>query len=85
MHRGLGEVGVVSAILSWRGTQAYGTAPETPSIEFSVRGLTSPTGEQVSWADPKLQAGDEIRIRVVDSERPDAPKKGCIFHCFKSP
>ena len=51
---GLGEAGVTSAILSWRGTQAYkdGTAPGAASTEFSVRGLTSPTGEHVRWAEP---------------------------------
>jgi hypothetical protein len=74
---GLGEAGVISAILSWRGTQAYkdGTAPEAASTEFSVRGLTSPAGEHVRWAEPKVQAGDEIRIRVVDAELADTPRK----------
>jgi len=63
--------------LSWRGNQAYkdGTAPVSHSIHFSVRGLTSPTGEHVRWAEPKVQTGDEIRIRVVDTDRPDVPKK----------
>ncbi len=74
---GLGDTGVVSAILSWRGNQPYkdGTAPESASIEFSVSGLISPAGEHVRWAEPKVQVGDEIRIRVVDIGRADVPKK----------
>jgi hypothetical protein len=74
---GLGDVGVISAILSWRGNQPYKdrTMAATAAIEFSVRGLTSPAGEHVRWADPKVQVGDEIRIRVINSDRPDAPTK----------
>lgn len=74
---GLGDVGVLSVILSWRGTQPYkdGTAPGAAAIEFTVTGLTSPAGENVHWAEPAVKAGDEIRIRVVDTDRVDAPQK----------
>jgi hypothetical protein len=74
---GLGDAGVVSAILSWRGNQPFkdGAAPESASIEFSVLGLTSQAGEHVRWAEPKVRVGDEIRIRIVDVGRADAPQK----------
>jgi hypothetical protein len=74
---GLGDAGVLSAILSWRGAQPYkdGTKPDAPSIEFSVGGLTSPAGENVRWAEPSVRAGDEILIRIVDTEFVDTAQK----------
>jgi len=74
---GLGDEGVLSTLLSWRGNQPYkdGTAPASASLEFSVGGLISATGEQVRWAEPKIQLGDEIRIRLVNVESADTPQK----------
>jgi hypothetical protein len=74
---GLGDLGVVSAILGWRGTQPYkdGTAPEGPALDFSVRDLTSPAAEHVEWAHPEVHLNDEIRIRLVESTLVDEPRK----------
>jgi hypothetical protein len=73
---GLGDLGVLSAILSWRGTQPYqdGTAPKLASLEFTISGLTSPAGDHVRWAEPQVHLDDEIRIRVVETSQADEPQ-----------
>ena len=74
---GLGDLGVISAILGWRGKQPYkdGTVPEGAALDFSVRGLTNPAGEHVEWAHPQVHIHDEIRIRIVDVDQVDPPFK----------
>jgi hypothetical protein len=43
-------------------------------LSLHVGGLRSETGEHVVWHEAlRLKAGDEVRIEVVESERPDSP------------
>jgi hypothetical protein len=44
-------------------------------LAFIVNGLDSRRDEHVEWAEYELAVGDEIRLRVVSTERADSPKK----------
>lgn len=57
---GIGNEGVVTAIVDWVGR------PEGASSELSVSGLISPAREHVKWVDRKLRVGDQIRVKVVN-------------------
>ncbi|MEI6785358.1 MAG: hypothetical protein WCQ21_31045 [Verrucomicrobiota bacterium] len=74
---GVGESGVLSSILTWRGTQPYkdGNVPAAASLELDVGGLTSPEGKDVRWAQRSIRVDDEIQIRVVEASAVDSPLK----------
>lgn len=64
---GLPGRGVLSAILTW--VQRQGESAEELGVEelaLTVGGLDSAAGEHVRWGDYPLQAGDEIRIRILE-------------------
>jgi hypothetical protein len=44
-------------------------------LYLSVGGLLVPQEEHVHWKDRDLAVGDEIRIRIIESEKVDAPTK----------
>src|SRR4051812_41960704 len=44
-------------------------------LDLHVGGLVSPIGEHVDWANIELNTGDEVRVRVVESDWADEPKK----------
>jgi len=44
-------------------------------LDLHVGGLASTAGERVSWQDRRLRVGDEIRIRIANQKRADAPAK----------
>src|SRR5262249_50475076 len=82
---GIGEFGVLTAILTWVSHQpeklARWTAegiPETEprSLELTVGGLgrcIGEAGEHLNWVQENVVVGDEIRIRVVDVASADPP------------
>lgn len=42
---------------------------------FAVGGLIEPMKQHVRWANRKLRVGDELRIRVVERDAVDRPRK----------
>jgi hypothetical protein len=63
---GIGEQGVLSAIVSWvagdRGADLF----------MEVGGLASPVREHVAWVKQKrLSVGDEIRVKIVETSSVD--------------
>ena len=45
--------------------------------DFHVRGITHEQGyeEHLSWIDQKLNVGDRVTIKVVETKEPDEPKR----------
>jgi hypothetical protein len=76
---GIGELGVLSAILSWRGAQPYpsGETPESESLVLSVSGMEAASRQHARWFEQELRVGDEIRINVVETATPDKPGSVC--------
>ena len=75
---GVGEYGVLTAVLSWVRSQPEETfSPEDEQREQSpdlhIGGLVN--GEHVRWIDEPffINVGDEVSLRVVDSDNVDAP------------
>jgi len=69
---GVGDSGVLTTTVSWVGGQHR----EAASIDLSVGGLATPHGRprtHLRWVDVPLEAGDEIRVQVVDLPEADPP------------
>ena len=72
---GVGDIGVLTSILTWRGNQPdeNGT-PGEPLLQLEVGGLISRSQEHVRWLDRCISVGDEVQIRVVDATVVDKPE-----------
>ncbi len=58
---------VLSTILSW-------ASRRPDSINFCVGGVASDDRNcHVDWATPQIKIGDEIRVRVIDTDEYDQP------------
>jgi len=67
---GIGDDGVLTAIVS------YVVGSSRKDLSLSVGGLVSPTREHVHWRDDLgLKVGDEVLLRIAESERVDRPRK----------
>lgn len=77
---GVGDTGVLTAILSWvgRSPEDRQDAPEE-ELDLSVGGLYGERGTGTAhptWVDQlDLTSGDEVLIRIVQDEAPDRPAK----------
>ena len=73
---GLGERGVLSTGLAWRGSQPYkkGGPPVAEYLKLDVGGLVD-SGEHIRWADRKIKRGDLITIKVVEAISADKPRE----------
>ena len=67
---GIGDDGVVAAIVSY-----VVRSSRKEDLSLSVGGLVSPTEEHVDWRKVELRVGDEVLLKIVDSERVDRPRK----------
>lgn len=73
---GIGEPGVLSAILNWVGSEPRkGTRKADEFASIRVGGLVSSTEEHVTWARRDLRPGDEVVIRVVETDHADRPNQ----------
>jgi len=73
---GIGEPGVLSAILNWIGSEPRKGARKAGEFaSIRVGGLVSSTDEHVTWARRNLRRGDEVVIRVVETDCPDRPSQ----------
>jgi hypothetical protein len=66
---GVGETGVLSTIVSYvNGARAH-------SLDVSVGGLFTPSGEHAEWKRVNLKVGDSVGVTVIETESVDKPKK----------
>jgi len=65
---GVNDASVLTAIMDYAGR-------DKERLHLHVGGLLIPQEEHVRWQDRDLAVGDEIRIRIVDSDKVDAPTK----------
>jgi len=63
---GVGNEGVFTAIIEWQGG-------DEEHIHLDVGGLPIPEEEYVTWQDRTLSVGDDVRIRIIDSDNVDTP------------
>lgn len=75
---GVGDRGVLSAILSWakregQDTEAEESGKSEEELMLSVGGLITSKKEHVRWTEKTLTVGDEVCIRVTDLESVDPP------------
>ena len=64
------EQGVMSVIANWVRLKQDG---DSWLSSVSIAGLDDKTSEHLKWSRQDLVVGDEIRIRLVDSEQIDLP------------
>ena len=74
---GIGSAGVLSSVLSWRGLQPYadGRSPDSESLVLDVGGMGGASRQHARWIEENIHVGDEIRIRVIECDKPDKPTK----------
>jgi hypothetical protein len=67
--------GVVSAIANWVfiPSDAAGDAKADWHAHFSVGALDDVTADHLNWFGRDLQVGDEIRLRLIETEQVDTP------------
>jgi len=66
---GIGDDGVLSAIVNWVTREASG------NLFLEVGGLISPADEHVAWVSHKrLRVGDRVEVRIVEARSVDKPK-----------
>jgi hypothetical protein len=75
---GIGDDGVLTAIVRsvLRPTPATSRRRTTPAKEdlgLDIGGFNSSTSEHVRWKSPKLRTGDEIRIKIIETDQSDKP------------
>jgi hypothetical protein len=69
---GIGALGVLHVIVDWVRRK---DEPREGEFDFSIGGLDTVSEEHVRWSAPRIGVGDEITIRVVDSDDIDAPPR----------
>ncbi len=73
---GVGELGVVSTNLAWRGSQPYenGGSLVPEYLRLDVGGLAN-SGEHLRWINRKLRCGDTLTVKIVESVATDKPRE----------
>jgi hypothetical protein len=73
---GVGDLGVLTSSLAWRGAQPYQKGGPTVAeyLRLYVGGLAN-SGDQLRWLDRKLKRGDVVSIKVVEADSPDKPRE----------
>jgi hypothetical protein len=66
---GVGDDGVLSAIVNWVARKARG------DLSLSVAGLVNPVSEHVKWVSQDVCVGDEIAVKIVETNSTDKPIK----------
>ena len=69
---GIGDLGVLSAILSWTRVLTESNKPEE-SLDLAISGLDSSTERYPKWLRKPVAVGDAIRIQIVNSDLVDLP------------
>jgi hypothetical protein len=63
---GVGSAGVFSAVIEYLGG-------DEEDLRLDVGGWLIPEQEHVRWRDRSLSVGDDVRIRILESDKVDAP------------
>jgi hypothetical protein len=73
---GVGDLGVLTSSLAWRGPQPYqkGGPSVAEYLRLDVGGLAQ-SGDHLRWLDRKLKRGDVVSIKVVEADSPDKPRE----------
>jgi hypothetical protein len=66
---GVGQDGVLTAIVGY--VKLGGGRGQT---SISVGGLINPAHDYVNWTNRGLKLGDELRLKITDTEKVDRPK-----------
>lgn len=66
---GIGDDGVLNAMVD----HVVGNGRN--ELYLRVGGLIGPTGEHVVWRRQRLKAGDEVRVKIVETTSVDRPKE----------
>jgi hypothetical protein len=64
---GVGHDGVLTTNIVW-----VGGAPPRPAegrLHLQVGGLDSRTGEHLRWSVPEIRVGDEITIKIIETDQ----------------
>jgi hypothetical protein len=67
---GMDANGVLSAITNFVGNRARGS-----SLDLSVGGLFTETGEHATWARRTLKVGDKVVLKVIETDSVDKPRE----------
>jgi hypothetical protein len=71
---GVGEDGVLTAIVD------HVARPKASSLNLRVGGLVSPIGKHVIWRNRRLKVGDEVLVKIVETDSADRPRKRYSFN-----
>jgi hypothetical protein len=71
---GVGEDGVLTAIID------HITGPKGSSLHLHVGGLVSPIGKHFLWSYRRLKVGDEIIVKIAETDSVDRPRKRYPFN-----
>ena len=69
---GIGALGVLHVIVDWvrrKGEHRDG------EFYLSIGGLDTVSEEHVRWSVPQIRVGDEITVRVIESDEIDTPSE----------
>ena len=66
---GIEDDGVLTAIVTFATKKGV-----RDDLELHVGGLISPIRENVTWSNKPLNVGDEIRVKIVDTDITDSPR-----------
>ena len=74
---GVGDFGVLSTSLAWRGAQPHQKGGKSaPSyLRLDVGGIADSSGEHLRWLGRKVKRGDLIAIKVVEAASADKPRE----------
>jgi len=74
---GVGDLGVLSTSLAWRGSQPYQKGGRSvPSyLRLEVGGITASSGEHLRWLGRKIKRGDLVAIKAVEVASVDKPRE----------
>jgi hypothetical protein len=71
---GVGDLGVLSTSLAWRGAQPHKKgAPSPEFLRLDIGGLAA--GEHLRWVDRSVKRGDAVIIKVVEVDAADKPRE----------
>jgi len=74
---GVGNLGVLTACLNYRGVQPYeaGGPPVRECLRLDVGGYVPDSREHLRWVDRKLKPGDSVTVKIVKAESVDKPRE----------
>jgi hypothetical protein len=74
---GVGDLGVLTACLAYRGAQPYeeGGPPVSEYIRLDVGGYVPDSREHLRWRERKLKPGDSVTLKVVKAGSVDKPRE----------